>query len=88
METAKCYTKSMDNSKALPKREDKLAFLAARFADEIARDIDISRAEAFRAALQEDGSWPDIDYSDKTRSCKCLCSADRHINILLSCLGV
>ena len=63
---ARCYTKTMDN--AVPQQNDKLAFLAARFADAIARDIDISRAAAFRAALQDDGSWPDIDYSDKTRS--------------------
>ena len=58
----------MDNSKALPLRDDKVAFLAARFADTIAHDIDISCAAAFRASLQNDGSWPDIDYSDKTRS--------------------
>ena len=52
----------------LPGKNGKLAFLAARFADTIARDIDISQAAAFRASLQRDGSWPDIDYSDKTRS--------------------
>ena len=59
----------MENSKALPEQDDKLAFLAARFADVVARDIDISRAAAFRVSLQDEGSWPDIDYSDKTRSC-------------------
>ncbi len=52
----------------LPQQNVKLSFLAARFANAIARDIDISRAAAFRTSLQDDGSWPDIDYSDKTRS--------------------
>ena len=63
---AKCYTRTMDAS--LPHQDGKLAFLAARFADTVAPDIDISRAAAFRASLKDDGSWPDIDYSDKTRS--------------------
>jgi chondroitin AC lyase len=56
----------MDN--ALLQQDDKLAILATRFADAIARNTDISRAAAFRTTLQDDGSWPDIDYSDKTRS--------------------
>ena len=63
---AKCYTRTMDAS--LPHQDGKLAFLATRFADTVAPDIDISRAAAFRASLKDDGSWPDIDYSDKTRS--------------------
>ena len=45
-----------------------LDLLAARYADASASAQDVSRAPALRAALKADGSWADIDYSDKSRS--------------------
>ena len=48
--------------------EGGLELLVARYADAAAAEQDVSRAAALRASLKADGSWGDIDYSDKSRS--------------------
>ena len=48
--------------------EGGLELLVARYADAAAAEQDVSRAAALRASMKADGSWGDIDYSDKSRS--------------------
>ena len=48
--------------------EGGLELLVARYADAAAAEQDVSRAAALRASMKADGSWGDIDYTDKSRS--------------------
>ena len=49
-------------------QEKSLDFLAKRYGDAAAEEQDVSRAAGLRASMRADGSWCDIDYSNKSRS--------------------
>lgn len=48
--------------------EGALSALVSRYADEVAENSSISRAVAFAASQNPDGSWSDIDYANTARS--------------------
>lgn len=59
---------AMVGGTALAACEEPLSALASRYADAAASGCDISKAAAFVASQNPDGSWNDIDYANTARS--------------------